>query len=166
MTRLVPVGFLLSGACAPPPEVPEVGPCDARHAALEVAPPDGDYGDLVDGADLWCGDPPQGGAPYTPFRLRVAGPEALADGVYVEMTAVDAADGAELAYTDLTMGLTCANVGESAGTWVGGEAHMRYFGYALNDLPGRTAEVTVRVSTLGAEALDLEERWTVQLVEE
>ena len=152
-------------ATGPGPELPRPGACgEGGPPRLEVAPPDGDYGDLVDGASLWCGNPPQGGAPYTPFRLRIAGPDALGDGVWVEMSAVDTADGTELAYTELTMGLTCANVGDNAGSWVGSEAHMRYFGFALEDLPGREAEVTIAVRTLAAEPLELAEAWTVHLV--
>lgn len=139
-------------------------PCASRRARIEVAPPDGTFGDLSGGDALWCGNPPQGGAPYTPFRVRLSGPEALEDGVYVEMTAVDLEDGSELAYTDLTMGLTCANVGESAGSWVGSEAHMRYYGWALDQLDGREAEVTVRASGLGPRPVEVEASWRVHLV--
>jgi hypothetical protein len=80
------------------------------------------------------------------------------------MTAVDAEDGSELAYTDLTMGLTCANVGESAGTWVGSEAHMRYYGHVLDDLDGREAVVTVRASAISTPDVEATTSWQVQLV--
>lgn len=162
--RAVP--FVLLAACSPgepPPEVPS-HPCASNTTRLDVAPPQGEFGDLADGDALWCGNPPQGGAPYTPFRVRLAGPEALEEGVYIEMTAVDVEDGSELAYTDLTMGVTCANVGESAGTWVGSEAHMRYFGHVLEDLDGREAEVTVRASALAAPDVEATTSWQVLLV--
>ena len=115
MFRRLLLSALMTG-CEPSGAGPTIPshPCASEVVRLDVAPPDGDFGDLADGGALWCGDPPQGGAPYTPFRIRVAGPEALEDGVLVEMTAVALEDGAELAVTELTMGLTCANVGESA----------------------------------------------------
>ncbi len=163
---LLVIGLLL-GACSEPEPEPVLPshPCASDVARLDVAPPQGEFGDMVDGEALWCGNPPQGGAPYTPFRVRVAGPEALKDGVHIEMVAVDADAGVELAYTDLTMGLTCANVGDSAGFWVGSEAHMRYYGWGLEELDGRTADVTVRVSPID-EASDvvIEETWRVDLV--
>jgi hypothetical protein len=140
--------WLMWTACVEPPPVENLGPCDHEAASVEVAPPFGDYGELVQGASLWCGDPPQGGAPYSPFRMRVQGPEPFEDGAQIEMTAVDPADGAELAFTSLTMGLTCANVGESEGYWVGSEAHMRYTGWGLDELAERDAEVTITAIAL------------------
>lgn len=159
------VGLAACAGTGEPPDPPLPShPCDTDQAELGVAPPDGDFGGLSDGGALWCGNPPQGGAPYSPFRIRVAGPEALADGVYVEMIAVDADEGVELAYTDLTMGLTCANVGDSAGFWVGSEAHMRYYGWGLEELDGRTADVTVRVAPIAGDGPEIEETWRVDLV--
>ena len=160
-------GVAVLAACAPtgpgPGELP-THPCASESSGIEVAPPDGDFGDLAEGGSLWCGNPPQGGAPYTPFRIRLDGPEALENGVYIEMIATDLSDGSELAYTDLTMGLTCANVGESAGSWVGSEAHMRYYGQELLDLQGREAEITVRASALGPDPVEVEATWNVSLV--
>jgi hypothetical protein len=139
------------------------GPCESAVARVEVAPPDGDFGDLADGDALWCGNPPQGGAPYTPFRLRIGGPEGWEDGVEIEMSAVDLASGEDLAWTSLTLGLACANVGESAGMWVGSEAHMRYNGWNLDELEGREAEVTVRATALADPTLWAEQVFDVVL---
>lgn len=141
-------GVWLALATGCPTQVPDEvpGPCEVEATGIDVAPPFGTFGELVDGSDLWFGNPPQGGAPYSPFRVRVHGPEAFEDGVTIEMSAVDAADGTELAWTSLTMGLTCANVGENEGYWVGSEAHMRYSGWSIADLVGRTALVTITAS--------------------
>ncbi|MBX2803392.1 MAG: hypothetical protein KTR31_37270 [Myxococcales bacterium] len=149
--RTLPLGMgLLVGlvACDEPPPVPPGHPCDADTTALDAAPPRGEFGDLVDGSALWCAIPPQGGAPYSPFRVRVQGPEALSEGVWLSMTAVDRDDGEELAYTDLNMGVTCANVGDSAGFWVSSEAHMRYSGWALDELDGRRARIELHAESL------------------
>lgn len=149
--------------CAPLPEPPPP-PCAAEEAALELAPPFGAFGELEDGGELWCGDPPQGGAPYSPFRVRIEGPEALADGVSLQMTATDAEDGGVLGSTGLVLGLVCANAGESAGTWVGGEAHLRYEGSALEDLDGRAVDLVVTATSLGAEPVVAEIALRVHLV--
>ena len=139
--------------CAAAPEgddapEPPVHPCDSDVGRLDVAPPNGEFGELVDGGALWFGNPPQGGAPYSPFRLRILGDLAFGDGVSVEMMASDPSDGSELAYTTLAMGVACANVGESAGMWVGSEAHMRYDGFSLNALDGRAAEIKLRATAV------------------
>lgn len=140
-------GVALAAGCGRvegPPDLPPMHSCAVEAVSrLDLAPPGGNYGDLVDGGSLWCGNPPQGGAPYTPFRVRFLGPEGLEDGVSLEMVASDLQTGEELAYTALTMGLTCANVGENDGFWVGSEAHMRYPGWSLEELDGRVAEITV-----------------------
>lgn len=155
MHRLHPIAAtaLLAGCpqAAPPPPL---GPCDFDRAAIEVAPPDGEFGDLTDGAALWCGNPPQGGAPYTPFRVRLTGPQAWQDGIELEMSAIEAETGVELGWTSLTLGLTCANVGESAGAWVGAEAHLRYNGWNLDELEGRSARLSLRATALGDAELD------------
>lgn len=161
--------LLLAGAvgCAveePTEPDPPSHPCSQTTRRLDVAPPNGDFGDLVDGGTLWCGNPPQGGAPYSPFRLRILADLAFADGASIEMTAVDLDDGETLASTTLTMGLACANVGESEGMWVGSEAHMRYNGHELADLDGRSAEVTFRASPTTDPSLVVETVVDVELV--
>ena len=140
-------------------------PCDAEELLLDVAPPRDAFGALEETAELWCGIPPQGGAPYTPLRLRVQGPLALFEGVNIALSATDAESGEELAYTALQARMTCANVGESAGFWVGSEVHMRYPGFALQDLGGRGAELRVSVTSLN-ESVVIEGEWPVELLSE
>ncbi|MEQ1565106.1 MAG: hypothetical protein ABMA64_05670 [Myxococcota bacterium] len=158
---VIAAGIGLTGCPPPmPEEIP--GPCESDRSALDVAPPDGAFGDLGDGDTLWCGNPPQGGAPYTPFRLRVRGPEAWEDGAEVLMTAADA-DGTELGWTQLTLGLTCANVGESAGSWVGSEAHLRYSGWGLDELDGMAATVTLSATALADPSVHVSRAFEVVL---
>lgn len=165
LAALAAVGF----GCAEPAPTTSTDPSLFEHPCahdgdrLDIAPPDAEYGDLVDGATVWCGNPPQGGAPYTPFRVRAWGPEALADGIALELSAASP-DGVELAYTELTMGLTCANVGDSEGFWVGAEAHMRYNGWTLDELDGLDATVVVRAHALTDPAFELGAAADVALV--
>lgn len=144
----VVVGALVVAACDGGSGTDDTGfspfPCATPEVGLEVAPPDGGYGDLSLGGDLWVGLPPQGGAPYTPLRLRVSGPGAFYDGVNVDIDVTE--EGTLLAETSLPMRLVCANVGENAGHWVGAEVHLRWFGLALDELAARNVRVTVSVS--------------------
>ncbi len=142
---------------------PPAHPCHSDVARVEVSPPNGAYNDLEDGASLWFGRPPQGGAPFSPFRIRILGPDAFADGIELEMEVEQATDGAQLAYTTLPLGLTCANVGDSSGYWVSAEAHMRYEGWELDDLEAREGELVVRAwPTAGGDPL-VESSWQVSL---
>jgi hypothetical protein len=95
----------------------------------------------------------------------VRGPEAFQDGVELEMLVEDATDGTELGFTSLTLGLTCANVGDNEGFWVGSEAHLRYPGQVLTDLPGTEVDLTVRAAPLEGDGPVLQETWRVWLTQ-
>ena len=112
--------------------------------SLDLAQRDG-FGILVDGAAISYGTPPQGGAPYAPFRLRTAGFEDTRDGLTVDMVATDGDTGALLGEATYVHFVTCANVGDNAGHYVGGELHMRFPGFTLEELEGRPVEVTITV---------------------
>lgn len=145
---------LVAVACGqedPPPFVPA---CAADEIDVEVAPPDGQFGALEPRDPLFCGIPPQGGAPYTPLRFRAVGPESLGEGVAVRVTAVDSTSAAVLGDTALELGVVCANAGESAGYWTAAEVHLRYEGWSTADLDGRqaTIELTVEPAAGGAPA--------------
>jgi len=150
--------------CAVDRVPPPTRPCATDQLDLEVAPPDGDFGDLVGDPDLWCGHPPQGGAPFSPLRVRVTGPDVFADGVDLDMSVVDNQTGEELGHTALALGLTCANVGDSAGTWVGSEAHLRYTGFALDTLGERSGTLTLTVAPRTADTPVVTRSFDVALV--
>ena len=121
-------------------------PCqDMGDPDLDVAPADVAFGAFIDGDELPVGNPPQGGAPYTPLHARVEGLTSLREGVTIDLFGVDLDDGSELGELSTPSGLVCANVGDSAGTWIVADLHFRYFGWWLDDLPGRRAEITVIV---------------------
>ncbi|MEQ1569334.1 MAG: hypothetical protein ABMA64_27100 [Myxococcota bacterium] len=120
---------------------------------LELAPPGGAFGDLVDGSSLWCGIPPQGGAPYSPIGVRARGPDVLGEGVAIEAIGADPDSGEPLVYVALALAWVQANVGDAAGAWVGPEVHLRYDGQSLDDLAGRELFLVVRATALADPAV-------------
>jgi hypothetical protein len=147
------VTALLAGfGCAAETEEP---PCTVSgDPGLEVAPADVDFGGFVDGDPLYYGVPPQGGALYSPFHARVAGVTDLDEGALVSLTGTDPADGTVIAQTDYELRLVCANVGESAGQWLGTDLHLRFGDWRIDDLVGRAMRLELAVSNLdGDEAI-------------
>ncbi len=119
--------------------------CEGGSPELELAQPDTDYG-LEDGAEVWSGIPPQGGAPYSPFRIRVRGVSGLETEAVVSISIEDTLDGADLASVVQTHGFLCSNTGTSNGWWVASEVHSRFTGFELEAIAGRTALVTASVT--------------------
>ena len=123
-------------------------PCSQdAEPSFELTPSDADFGTHAAG-DAWTyAPPPQGGAPYGPVDLRVQGlvmDEPLR--IYLEATDLDS--GEELGSVMYNNRLVCANVGDSAGSWLGLDVHHRFFGYALEDLSGRAVELMVEVTDI------------------
>ena len=141
MWRVGPI--LLLVACAEGASAP--CQADGANPGLDVAPADVQFGAFADGDPLPVGNPPQGGAPYSPLHLRIDGLTSLREGVEIELYGVDLDDGSDLGELAAPSGCVCANVGDSAGMWIVADLHFRYFGWWLDDLPGRTAEITVVV---------------------
>lgn len=148
----LPLAALPLGACA---VAPDRAPCDTLgDPGLEVAPADVDFGAFEDGDPFLYGTPPQGGAPYSPFHARVSGVADLDDGADVTLHAVDAADGTLLGETPYAVRLVCANVGESAGQWLGTDLHQRFDGWSLDDLEGRTMDLTLTITNQAGDSVD------------
>lgn len=125
--------------------VPPNSPCPpAVEATLDLAHADEPWG--IEGAELGCGIPPQGGAPYTRVRVRVHGTRAVANGAEIDIVATDAATGELLGGANRTAGFVCANVGDNADHWVTSEVHLRYDGFSVDDLLGREVELSATVS--------------------
>jgi len=120
-------------------------PCAVRgEPTLDVAHAVDPWG--LDDAEIGCGIPPQGGAPYARFRLRI-GDLALDDGATVTVTVTDLDTGEALGGTELVMGFVCSNVGDDADHWVGSEVHARFDGYSVEELLGRHVQVVASVAT-------------------
>jgi hypothetical protein len=148
--RLI-LGLLLGGCSSGGgPETP----CEAQgDPSLEIGPADVPFGDFSDGDDLEYGTPPQGGAPYTPLKARASGLPAMAEGVTIEMTGVSEL-GEYLGDVTYDTRFVCANVGDSAGTWVASDLHYRYFGWDLDALEGKEAEITVTVTDVDGASVE------------
>lgn len=145
MHRLV-IAILCLAACdEEPPDPPPKGDqvCeDAADPALEVS----HYGTFEALGDVvYCGIPPQGGAPYAPFGLRVRGVHADPTGaIPVNITVVDTQTDEVLSDADFFQRFLCANAGESDGWLVGSEFHPRFFDNTVDDLHERQVEITFR----------------------
>ena len=122
------------------------GLCEATNDPLLELAQYGPYGELDDGADCLFGHPPQGGAPYAPFSLRISGMDQDDLGMDVQMTATDADSGEILGTGDYLQRFICSNVGDNDGKFVGADLHMRFYGWELSELEGRTADVLISVS--------------------
>lgn len=155
-TRRMPAAHMaalavLAGCASAPP----LAPCEQEtEAGLDLVPSPLEFGTFTDGGDVEYGNPPQGGAPYSPFRARAGGFSTLDEGAVVDMWGTDLDDGSNLGEVTYEIRFVCANVGESAGQWLASDLHFRYFGWALEDLAGRTAEISVRVSDLDGNSVE------------
>lgn len=150
-------GFVLSftTACEGQPG-PAPLACASGEPVLELATRDVAFGELEEGAVIECGIPPQGGAPYSAFLIRAAGIDQDDAGMRVELVAYDNVTGDELGVADYEQRMICANAGKSAGYWVSSEVHLRYNGWTLDELQGRTAEFVTRVVGLDGEEVSRE----------
>lgn len=133
---------LLLVACDPV----EQAPCEVvDDPLLELTPADTPFGEFETGDPLVFGPPPQGGAPFAAVNARVAGLD-LIDGVSIELEAEDMETGDELGALSYEARLVCANVGESAGTWLASDVHHRFYGWNLDELAGRSTELVMRIT--------------------
>lgn len=111
-----------------------------------------------DGTPVQFGIPPQGGAPYAPFEIRMIGMPS-SDSYTVDLSAVD--DGVEIGTESYEQRFVCANVGENQGTRYTPELHMRFYGYEPPEIDGHEVEVTVTITSEDGETI--EAGWTGEL---
>ena len=143
MNRTLLALALVLSACAVEPEPkPEPEGCElakGEDPTLEVS----HYSTFDNlGPTLYCGIPPQGGAPYAPFGVRFRGVTPEDNGaVVVSISAADPLSGELLGDDDFFERFLCSNVGESEGYWVAAEFHLRFYDYSLDDLHGREVAV-------------------------
>lgn len=130
-------------ACGGQPDDSGLPPvCEDAAPLLEVAQR-GDYGEMTDGADVMYGHPPQGGAPFSPFRFRITGLVQPETGYVVTVEAYE--DEELLGESTYHHRFLCADVGEHDGTLVASEVHLRYTGWSLDELEDRSARFDVVV---------------------
>lgn len=141
-------------ACAAAPEGP---PCAVSgDPELEVAPADVDFGGFHDGDSLLYGVPPQGGALYCPFHARVDGIADLDLGAHIEMVGIDADSDTVIAETTYDGRLVCANVGESAGQWLGTDLHLRFGEWTMEDLADKVLRLELWIENLDGDGVGAE----------
>ncbi|MCB9682294.1 MAG: hypothetical protein H6733_12575 [Alphaproteobacteria bacterium] len=123
---------------------PDVVGCDGDGtAALEVGQ-DLREGVAHDGITIDYGNPPQGGAPYAPFQIRL---RAVLDGqrTKVSASAIDTDTGQEIGSALQEQGFLCSNTGTHEGWLYGGEVHLRFWGWSLDELVDVPLSVTITV---------------------
>lgn len=127
--------WILLAACTDGTE--PSGTCPASDTpTLDVA--QGGAWNLPEG-EVQMGTPPQGGAPYAPFEIRLVGADS-SDAYRIEM---EATVGEEVYTTPpYVERFVCRNVGEESGTRYTPDLHMRFFGAEPPDLDGRPVELS------------------------
>jgi hypothetical protein len=147
---MVRVGWVLLAAvaCGEPDPEPPGEPCawDAP-AELEAGYDIAASGLLRDGVDVPYGTPPQGGAPYAPFQVRVhAAAPATGERWVVSGAAYDAETDALLGDASQPQAFFCSNTGVHEGWLFGGEVHVRFWDVALDALSDREVRVELSVA--------------------
>lgn len=93
------------------------------------------------GEDIWYGLPPQGGAPYAPFQIRIEAELDPGVRIPVEASAVDVATDEEIGTASQAQAFICSNTGVHEGWLFGGEVHIRFWDLSLDELAGRAIDV-------------------------
>lgn len=103
-------------------------------------------GPMADRADVDIGIPPQGGAPYAPFELRLRAELDDLARLDAHGEIVDAATDELLGDITESKAFLCANVGVHAGWRYGGELHVRFWDRVREELDGRSVRVELEVA--------------------
>jgi hypothetical protein len=159
MPRLLPLGLLLCSACAGHPGHDDTDrPTDTDDTDVVSPtcawdpPPLVEFARSVaagmppDGTPIEYGNPPQGGAPYAPFEVRLHAEFDTTQRIEVSANAVDTTSGEELGTIVQPQVFLCANAGPHAGWLYGGEVHVRFWDRSLEELEGKVVKVTLSVA--------------------
>jgi hypothetical protein len=132
-------------ACKEPIPTEPMGLCpESDDPVIEVT--QGDVWGIDDGDPIQFGIPPQGGAPYAPFDVRLVGVASSQDGYTVVTDASLQSTGELVGTGEYLQRFVCANVGENEGTRFASEFHMRFFGFEPTDLADEWVDVTISVT--------------------
>lgn len=140
------LGLMVLMACAGGEVDTDPLPQDCEPAdspSLEFAR-DLSVGVMTDGDVIAYGTPPQGGAPYAPFQVRVDADVPTGERFPVVATAVTTDTQEEIGTAAQNQAFICSNTGVHAGWRFGGEVHIRFWDQPLEDLEGR--EITVSLT--------------------
>ncbi len=123
---------------------------DESGARLELSLESGSFDDVEEGMTAPVSVPPQGGAPYTPWMVRVTGDGALNGGVRMVATASD--DDVEVGDVEIDLVPICANVAPNDGWWMVSGVHVRYWEYTVDELIGRAVDFHFSLQDVGGGA--------------
>ncbi len=160
MRFLLPIAFLISAACVGPVGHGDTDPPGDTDDTDVVVSPTCAWGALPvlefarsvatglppDGTVIEYGNPPQGGAPYAPFEVRLHAEFDTTQRIEVSANAVDTTSGEELGTIVQPQVFLCANAGPHAGWLYGGEVHVRFWDRTLEELEGKVVKVTMTVA--------------------
>lgn len=109
----------------------------ARSVATGLAP---------SGTPVQYGNPPQGGAPYAPFEVRLHAEFDTTQRIEVSAQAVDTTTEEVLGTIVQPQAFLCANAGPHSGWLYGGEVHVRFWDRTLEELEGKEVRVSMSVA--------------------
>lgn len=142
--------FGLGGLACTPGEAPS---CDGDGSPeLQIGQRLLDEGPAPTEGPIRYGNPPQGGAPYAPFEIRMRWPIDTSTRVTVSAVATERETGEELGSAAQSQAFFCANAGGHVGWRFGGEVHVRFWGIELHDLEGRHIDLDVDLQLPEGEA--------------
>ncbi len=143
MRALSLAAVLVFGGCVGDgPNPPSIEGCEwVGDAVLEFGQDLAEVGPQPDGGSISYGNPPQGGAPYAPFQIRIHAELQPGVRVPVDGTIVEVGTGEVLATAEQSQAFICSNVGAHSGWLYGGEVHLRFWDRSLEELEGRQVEI-------------------------
>jgi hypothetical protein len=154
----MPLALLGLFGCKEPIPTEPSGLCpETDDPMIEVAQRSAEAGaewGMVDGDPVKFGIPPQGGAPYAPFDLRLIGMPSSNDGYAVVTDAIRTSDGERVGEGRYVQRFICANVGANEGTRFAAEFHMRFFGFEPPELADEEVEIYISVTPDGGETVE------------
>lgn len=163
MRRTLLLWFLCSAACVgggngghtdlpgdtDDTDVTVTAPCAWKEPPRVEFARDVTTGTPPDGTAIQYGNPPQGGAPYAPFEVRLHAEYDTTQRIEVSANAIDTTSGEELGTIVQPQVFLCSNAGPHAGWLYGGEVHVRFWDRSLEELEGREVRVTLNVALPG-----------------
>lgn len=117
--------------------------CSWSHDAELQFAVDVAEGMMLPGDDVPIGTPPQGGAPYTPVEHRMLLPMHDGEVVRLEAYVYDVETQEQVGSFEHREMPLCSNVGDNFGFWFGGEVHVRFPGFPLEELDNLEVEMEV-----------------------
>lgn len=154
MKSLLVLPLLLVFGCEGPPPTLLPDTCPTLLVPTAELSQSDEWG-MQDGDPVAFGIPPQGGAPFAPFGLRVWGMSASVDGYEIEMSAFERSTGELIGTASYEQRFVCANVPPNEGSRVTSELHMRFFGFEPDEIAGIQVDVEIEIRSPESQRVDV-----------